>query len=153
MTESKPKPIEGTQTRHVVTWHIGVVKMRKRHKSSLSIAICGYSGKVCNIAIHNPNETAPTDETLKPLIIKDVYVGQECEDAPYCINLDCPKNKAQLSHFRQRYGFKTRQQLINAHNMVEKFREELDLKIAEHGQILYYKKPLGCYKPNRKAKT
>ena len=149
--ETQPTPIKGTQSRYVVTWHCGIVKTNKKHKTSLSLGICGYSNKVCSIAVYNIN--APMDnEFLKTLLIKDVYVGETCEDAPYCLNLDCPKNKAVLSQFKK-YRFKTRQHLINAHIMVEKFREELDLKTAEHGQILFYEKPLGYYQPNKKAKT
>jgi hypothetical protein len=147
-----PTPIAGTQSRYVVTWHVGAVKTSKRTKLCLSLAICEYSKGVCFIAVHNP-ATITTQDALKPLIIHDVYVGKQCEDSAWCLNIDCPKNRAIIEALKDS-GIETQKHLENTHKNLEIIRQQMNLKNAEYGEIIYYEKPAfyPIIKPNKKAK-
>jgi hypothetical protein len=142
---------KGLQNRYVVTWHCDVIKPSKRSRKTLSLAICAFSNGVCNIAVIDKKRYSNND-LLKILTIHNVYVSDaSCEDAPYCFNLSCPRNKAVLSKFK-RYGIKTRKHLENVHKFLEDVRKKSNLTNAENGQVVYYDKPIGYYKPNKREK-
>jgi hypothetical protein len=91
------------------------------------------------IALINPDAPA-TQETIKTLIIKSVYVNEDCKDAETCINLDCPYNHANVLNFAK-YGVKTKQHLENLHSHLKEVTEKLKLETGEEDTAVYYNKP------------
>ena len=54
--------------------------------SGFSVAICGNTGKICNMFLG--------DDDLRRSFINQVKVeGQNCSSGEHCLSLDCPLNK------------------------------------------------------------
>ncbi len=127
---------------YAVTWHLGVIKTAKTGKTTLSVAVCSFSANAAAfISVANPN--APLNmESLKTLLVHDVYIGEECEAANRCFNLKCPKNKAIIESFKE-YGIESREKLERVHAALERIVGDIEDKIAPHGSVIYYEKPIG----------
>jgi len=135
--------------RYVVTWYCNGVKPSRSSRHVIDLALCGYSGGVAFFAVYDPH--APlTEEVLKPLIITDVIIGGDvCEDGRWCLNLDCPLNRADMRYFRK-HGVKNRKALENLHAVFERIRRELGLKIGKPGHLKVFEKPVVYLKILRK---
>ena len=56
-----------------------------------SVAICGYSGKICHMYLGN--------DVLRRSFIRQLKVeGQNCTGAEHCLALKCPLNKTTKEH-------------------------------------------------------
>ena len=124
-----------------VTWYVNCLRFRE-DGSAVSLGICGYSNKVAHIAVFDPDKPANA-EVLKTMIIRDVFVvpGVDCEDGRYCVNTDCPLNRASISFFRK-YGIRSKGELERLHELVEDARAKLNLKSLESGGCFFYERPL-----------
>lgn len=119
-----------------ITWYVGVLQLKK---SRLSIAICGKTGEPCNLAVYNSKGQIGLD-TLKTLILLDVYVGQKsCEDATRCLNLDCKMNKTAYVAFED-YGVKSQADLKEMASQIKKIAKDFKLKPQDTSHVLF-KKP------------
>ena len=126
-----------------ITWHVNALKLSRYSKRTLCIGICGYASSVYSIAVSGA-KGASFDEVLKVYIILDVYVTEKaCENARYCLNVDCPMNKVNPANFRK-YGCKTIKDIREWHKALDGYAKDLGLKCLSEGSTLIYKKPLGC---------
>lgn len=127
--------------RHSITWHINAIRVGRRGRNFISLAICEKTGRAAFFAIFDPNKPA-TQEALKTLLIKDIYADQNgCEDGVRCLDLDCQHNKAKHGNFRQ-YKVDTKEKLRNLSKHIQSFRSDLDLHIDPNGGNYYYEKPI-----------
>jgi hypothetical protein len=125
---------------YTITWYLQVARPSRYSKYVINLAICEYSGKVAFIAIHKKNGPVTWD-ALKPYIIKDVTVNEKaCSDGNFCLNIECPLNHADMTYFKRK-GLRSQSELAKVHNLLEKIREELDLKVLEPNVISVFKKP------------
>lgn len=132
-----------------VTWYCSAVKVG-RHV--LSFGYCSKGQGVAFVAFYRPDKPI-SEESLKPLIVRDVYCSNHrCDDAAWCWNLKCPLNKAQIQHFR-RYGVKTVEDLKRVHCFLEEAAAKLGCQ--DRGQIVlcYEKPPLKIRRMNRNANS
>lgn len=74
-----------------IRWIVNIVQIGERGKRSISLGFCEKQKKVAFISILGVENAA---EFVKPFIIRDVYVNDQCEDARYCWNLECLHNRA-----------------------------------------------------------
>ena len=136
--------------RYSITWYCNIAKPSKYSGRSIDVAVCEYSDGVAFIVVHKPSGP-PTIEALNPFIIYDVTVTDKiCSDGKWCLNLDCPLNKADMEHFRKR-GLPSRSKLAEAHETLEKIKKQLNLKITESGGMIVYKKPPVYIQKKRKV--
>ena len=71
----------------------------------MSLGYCGKTKKVAFIMIQDPN--APiTMEGTKILVVRDIYVNEDCGDAEWCWNSECSLNKASLKALGKYVGKK-----------------------------------------------
>lgn len=130
-----------TVQRCVITWYCQAVKLSKRSSQVISFGICSYQNNVAFIAIYNPHATM-NEESLKPLIIHDVYVEDgECEDACHCLNVDCPLNKADLDYFKRKLGVRSDKKLQDLHILFEQIKRDLKLTVRPLGENAIFEKP------------
>jgi hypothetical protein len=111
--------------RYAVTWHVDAVKFGR---SKMSLGICAKTGGVAFAA----------SDLLHPLIVQDVLTNKiGCDDAKWCLDIDCPYNKAEPIRMRH-YGIRNRHELENVHRRLEEWISKAELKPQElHTQILH----------------
>jgi len=125
---------------YTVTWFCGVVKPSKRSRYIVDLGLCEYSNSVAFLAVYKPQSPATMD-AIKPLFIKDVTVeNNRCDDAQWCLALNCRLNKAELNYFRKK-GIRTRAALVKLHEVFEKIKRDLKLQTGESGILQIFKKP------------
>jgi len=125
-----------------VTWYNNAVKVGRR---VLALGYCSYGRGVAFIACYSPNKPI-TSEFLKVFMIRDVLYGKwngvvGCDDAKWCLNLDCKYNRAQLKYFTK-YGVKNRESLERLHKLLKDCSEKLELTSKGSVVISYEKPPL-----------
>lgn len=120
--------------KYILTWHVRPVRMSKRSKKYLSLALCSKNNGVAYYLIH---PTDDFDEMKRILLIKDVYVNDDCDDTKTCINLDCPLNKADLTNFRKN-NITTKNELQKWHKTLEDVVQTLKLKAGLENKIIFY---------------
>lgn len=125
-----------------LTWFLGAVRKSKTSKIRIDLGLCSQGDGVAFIAVNNPN--APiTEQALKPIVIKDVFIDVKrglCDDRLWCLNLKCPLNSAQVIHFRK-YGVRNKKELETLHRLLENIKSDLKLENKEFGFIVQYEKP------------
>lgn len=124
-----------------VTWYCNAAKPSKRSRVQIDLGYCSYGKGVAFIAAYDPNSPI-TEQALKPMVIHDVFIHVEkklCEDALWCINLDCPCCRAEVKHFK-RYGVHTKKDLEKWHVIFEKIRKDLNLHEGNAHMITCYEK-------------
>jgi hypothetical protein len=125
----------GDNTKYIITWYINVLKIGTRR---LALGICEKTGCVSHVAVCHPDKPA-TMESLKPFIVHDVYVDGGCEDARFCIDVECPYNKADLAYWKK-YGLRTTSDLQIMRAKMEAVKDELKLKVLEQNRQCQYDK-------------
>ncbi len=110
--------------RYAIRWFLNVVRLGKRGKRSVCLGFCGKTKKVAFIAVVNPNRF--TMEAAKPIIVRDLYATDVCEDEKWCWNLKCSLNRATPETLRKYLGKKGSQQDM----------KKLSAKLQEIGQHL-----------------
>jgi hypothetical protein len=125
---------------YIITWYANALKIGSR---IMALGICEKTGCVSHIAVYQPNKPI-TEQYLKTLIIHNVYADDhECEDGKFCLNVDCPLNKASLAYWRKTYGIRTAEDLKLLHTRMEEVKVELKLKVLEdHQQCCFEKAPM-----------
>ena len=135
--------------KYPITWYVNVIRLGKRGRKYLSLAICGYSKKVSRLAVINPQRPIG-HEFLKVLLVRDVIISKnECEDAKYCLDLSCPHNKASIKYFKK-YGVKTEEDLKEFHQKMEEIREKLNLEPKPLGTLVHFEEPAIIMEKERK---
>lgn len=114
--------------RYIVTWHCDVIKLGKK---KTNLGICSKTGGVAFAC----------SDYLQPLVIQDIKTSDSgCDDEKWCLDIDCPHNKADPKYFKN-YGIKTHHELENVHRHLEEWTRQAELKNAEPNVTLLYKEP------------
>lgn len=109
-----------------------------------SVAICGYSGRICHMYLGN--------DVLRRSFIRQVKVdGQRCTGAEHCLALSCPLNKTEKEHIIHMLDMHEDESLDeetakmwgtdSAADGLVKFVEMLDKEIAEKAKEEEPEKP------------
>jgi hypothetical protein len=124
-----------------VNWLINVVRLGKTGKRSISLGFCEKTKRVAFITVHRGEDKPITLETLKPLLIHDVYANNTCDDAQWCWDLQCSLNKADPKKLRK-YGMRTKQDIEKMTKRLQEIGSQLvsDINWTKKGTRTIYEK-------------
>lgn len=115
------------QKSYPVHWYINAFTIKAGHKKeTFNMAYCTYGKGVAFLDSANGIEW---------LVIHDVIVHEnKCEDGKWCLNINCPANKAEIHHLK-RYQIENATELKRVYSKLNRWAKLL--KIDEDKHELY----------------
>lgn len=140
--------------RFPVIWLTHVLRLTKYSKYTISLGYCAKTKKVAFISLHHPTKSNWT-ETIKPILVQDLFINKKCEDARHCWNLQCPYNETGTKAFKKYLGKKaTYKDMKKMSQTLQEAGEKLSTEIKDWTKAgtYVYKKPIMYFGKDPKPK-